>query len=116
MKQIVIFVLIVFLSGCSILKTKDYSPPVWAEVDDEYLEQFVGKDISEAQKIFGYKFTTNQIDENRKVYIWEMDRQMGTLLTSTKTVHCNWSFVTDLKDKILDTQRIGYCPDGIKIK
>lgn len=116
MKKIVIFVLIAFLTGCSILKTKDYSPPVWAEVDDEYLAKFVGKDISEAQKIFGYRYTVTQLEENRKAYIWEMDRQMGTLLTSTKTVHCNWSFVTDPEGKILDTQRIGYCPSGIKIQ
>ena len=122
MKQIVIFGqiailgLILVLGGCSKLKTKNYNPPAWAEVNDEYLAKFIGKDISEAQKTFGYKFTTNQLDENRKAYIWEMDRQMGTLLTSTKTVHCNWSFITDAKGKILDTQRIGYCPDGIKIQ
>jgi hypothetical protein len=111
-----IVLLIVLLGGCARLKTKNYAPPTWAEVTDEYLEKFVGKNISEAQKVFGYKYTTNQLDETRKAYIWEMDRQMGTLLTSTKTVHCNWSFITDPKGKILDTQRIGYCPDGIKIQ
>ena len=120
MKKIFILGLIVSLtvlsSGCARLKTKDYAPPNWAEVTDEYLAQFVGKDISEAQKVFGYKFITNQLDEKRKAYIWEMDRQMGTLLTSTKTVHCNWSFITDPSGKILDTQRTGYCPDGIRIQ
>ena len=114
--QIVIFGLIIFLGGCNKLKTTDYSPPVWAEMNDEYLATFIGKDISAAQKTFGYKFTINQLDDKRKAYIWEMDRQMGTLLTSTKTVHCNWSFITDPSDKIIDTQRIGYCPDGIKIQ
>ena len=115
MKQIVIFGLIVFLSGCGILKTKNYSPPVFVQMNDEYLDSFIGKDISTAQKMFGYKFTTNQLDDNRKAYIWEMDRQMGTLLTSTKTVHCSWSLITDLNRKILDTQRTGYCPAAIKI-
>ena len=114
--QIVILGLILLLGGCSKLKTKNYNPPQWAEVNDEYLAQFIGKDISEAQKTFGYKFTTNKLDENRTAYIWEMDRQMGTLLTSNKTVHCNWSFIADATGKILDTQRIGYCPDGIKIQ
>ena len=120
MKKIVILGLIILLialvSGCARLKTKEYAPPVWAEVTDEDLAKFVGKDISEAQKVFGYKFITNQLDENRKAYIWEMDRQMGTLLTSTKTVHCNWAFITDPSGKILDTQRTGYCPDGIRIQ
>lgn len=115
MKQIVILGLIVFLSGCGIFKTQNYSPPVWAHMDDEYLDQFVGKDISSAQKIFGYKYITNQLDENRKAYIWEMDRQMSTLLTSTKTVTCNWSLITDPNGKVLDTQRTGYCPSAIKI-
>jgi len=77
--------LIVLLGGCARLKTKNYAPPTWEEVTDEYLEKFVGKDISAAQKVFCYKYTINQLDENRKAYIWEMDRQMGTLLTSTKT-------------------------------
>jgi hypothetical protein len=107
---------IVLLSGCAKLKTKNYSPPAWAEVTDEYLATFIGKDISTAQKTFGYKYTTNQLDDNKKAYIWEMNRQMGTLLTSTKTVHCNWAFIADPNGKILDTQRTGYCPDGIRIQ
>jgi len=82
---------------------------------DEYLDTFIGKDISEAQKMFGYKYTTNQIDETRKAYIWEMDRQTGTLLTSNKTIHCNWALITDPKGKIIDSQQTGYCPAAIKI-
>lgn len=115
MKQIFIVGLIVFLTGCSILKTKDYNPPEWAEMNDEYLDSFIGKDISAAQQIFGYKFSTNALDENRTAYIWEMDRQLSTLLTSTKTVHCNWSLITNTDGKILGTQRTGYCPSALKI-
>lgn len=114
-KQIVIFGLIVFLSGCGALKTKNYAPPVFVQLTDEYLETFIGKDISTAQKMFGYRYTTNQIDDHRKAYIWEMDRQMGTLITHNKTVHCNWSLITDPTGKVLDSQRTGYCPAAIKI-
>ena len=114
--QIIAFGLVVFLGGCAKFKTKEYAPPVWAEMNDDYLTSFIGKDISAAQKTFGYKFTVNKLDDKRKAYIWEMDRQMGTLLTANKTIHCNWTFITDPSDKIIDTQRIGYCPDGIKIQ
>ena len=121
MKQIVIFGQIVVIGlavlsgGCNKLKTKNYTPPVFVQLTDEYLDTFIGKDISTAQKMFGYKYTTNQIDDTRKAYIWEMDRQMGTLITSNKTVHCNWSLITDPNGKILDSQRTGYCPAAIKI-
>ncbi len=115
MKKIVVFGLIVLLIGCARLKTKDYNPPVFVQMTDEYLDTFIGKDISAAQKTFGYKYTINQIDETRKAYIWEMDRQMGTLLTANKTVHCNWTLITDPNGKILDSQRIGYCPAAIKL-
>ncbi len=118
MKKIFVWALILFLSGCAAIKTKNYSPPVWTELNDEYLNSFIGKDISEAQKMFGYKFSTNDLGNNRKAYIWEMDRQMGfgmSLIGSTKTVPCNWTFVTNLNGKILDSQRFGYCPSAIQI-
>ncbi len=118
MKFIIIVGLVVFLGGCAGFKTQNYSPPKWAKLNYDYLKTFVGKNISEAQKIFGYKFSTNDLDNHRKAYIWEMDRQVGfgmSMVGSTKTVHCNWTFITDSKSKILDTQLFGYCPPAIQI-
>jgi len=118
-KRIVIIGLIVFLAGCAGLKTQNYSPPVWAELNDEYFDTFIGKDISEAQKIFGYKYTTNPLDDHRKVYIWEMNNQAGFGLSwvgSTKTIPCNWSFITDPEGRIIDNQRFGYCNSTLKIR
>ena len=120
MKQIIVFgligLLVVISNGCTRLKTKNYNPPVFVQMTEDYLDTFIGKDISEAQKLFGYKYITNKIDEHRKAYIWEMDRQMGTLLTANKTIHCNWSLITDPNGKILESQRTGYCPSAIKIR
>ena len=61
MKQIVIFGLIVFLSDLQWAQNfKDYAPPVFVQMTDEYLDTFIGKDIlATAQKMFGYKYTTN---------------------------------------------------------
>ncbi len=118
MKFIIILGLVVFLGGCAGLKTKNYSPPKWAQLNADYLNTFVGKDITKAQKVFGYKYTTKPLDNHRTAYTWEMDRQVGfgmSLIGSTKTVHCNWTFVTGPKSKILDSQLFGYCPPSIQI-
>jgi len=118
-KRIFIIGLIVFLAGCAGLKTQNYSPPVWAELNDEYLDTFIGKDISEAQKIFGYKYTTSPLDDHSKAYNWEMNNQVGFGLSwigSTKTIPCNWSLITDPNGRIIDKQRFGYCNATLKIR
>jgi len=111
-KPVVIFGMLVLMNGCASFQTQNYSPPVWTELNDEYLDTFISKDISEAQKIFGYKFTINPLGDGRTAYLWKMNDQISYAQAwsgPSKTIPCNWSFVTDSNGKIIDNQRFGYC-------
>jgi hypothetical protein len=77
MKRILLFGLIVLLAGCAQFKTTDYSPPQWAQLNDEHLDAYIGQDIGRAQKVFGYQFSTKDLSGQQTVYTWELERQVG---------------------------------------
>ena len=113
------------LVGCSAidsLKTKDYSPPKfisWAK----YLSSFVGKDISQPQKKFGYSFITRDLEGGKKAFVWHRSNQRSEIYGnsryiagSSNTFTCEWSFVTNDKGVVLDYQWNGNdCPRTIRL-
>ena len=46
--------MVVLLMGCESLKTKNYSPPQYISLKKQDLDSFIGKNVLEAQKVFGY--------------------------------------------------------------
>ena len=117
MRFLLVLMMVVLLMGCESLKTKNYSPPQYISLKKQDLDSFIGKNVLEAQKVFGYAYISHDLSGNRKVYTWGLGSKVGlTEITTGKTpmAQCNWSFVINESEIILESQRAGLCPSKIR--
>ena len=107
----------VLLAGCTALesiKTKNYSPSTWVQLSKASLDSFTGKEISEAQKAFGYNFTDRNLGDGRTAYTWGGAQQIGNRWGGTGSTNCNWTFIANPQKIIIANHKVGHCPRAIK--
>jgi hypothetical protein len=125
MKNLLVIICFGLLVGCSAvdsLKTKNYSPPQFVPWED-HLSSFVGKDISQPQKRFGYNFITRELGGGKKAFIWQRAERRSKIYGNSNyitgrsnTFTCEWSFVTNDSGMVLDYQWNGNdCPKTVNL-
>ena len=93
-KTIFIFVMILFLGGC-------------ASSVQKKLDSYIGMDILEAQKVFGYNFKTTKLNDGNTAYTWIRSKSGGSIYKVTggfSSNQCEFSLIADSNGKIISNQ------------
>jgi hypothetical protein len=125
MRYLVFLLGVGLLGGCAAvdsLKTKNYSPPQFMTWE-EYLGSFVGKDISHPQKKFGYSYSTRDLEDGKKAFIWHRANQRSEIYGnknfiagSSNTFTWEWSFVANGSGTVINYQWNGNdCPRTVNL-
>jgi hypothetical protein len=93
-KTIFIFVMILFLGGC-------------ASSVQKKLDVYIGMNILEAQKHFGYNFKTTKLNDGNTAYTWIRSKSGGSIHKGTGGIfsnQCEFSLIADPNGKIISNQ------------
>ena len=97
--EVLAICLVLLLVGCASMVQKK-------------LDSFIGMDILEAQKQFGYNFKTTKLSDGNTAYTWIRDRTAGyiqgggfggtgSIIGGMSSAQCEFSFVADANGKII---------------
>ena len=92
--EVLAICLVLLLVGCASMVQKK-------------LDGFIGMDILDAQKHFGYNFKTTKLSDGNTAYTWIRNRSVGGIYQGTggfASHQCEFSFVADPSGKIISNR------------
>ena len=92
--KVLVICLVLLLAGC-------------ASSVQKKLDSYIGMDILEAQKHFGYNFKTTKLSDGNTAHTWVRSKSGGSVYQGTggfSSNQCEFSLISDSNGKIISNQ------------